>query len=203
MGRLPGLLKWLGRSRRNVNSDAVQSSLPHVAAIERFPSELLQYLAKNVPEPSPVIALTLASRHMAATIATQSWRTCRENLEERQALLALLEKDLPELVNCHDCVKLHGLKKSRLICRKCDIVEACIARWRGSHVGFTLLDVQLAMKRYRLGIDNRSNLFGLAQRFTGLAFLEMSHVQYEDLQLQGCVRRAPCPSPRLDDSSRS
>lgn len=108
MGRVSRLLKLLWQPRREPDSDDIQSSLPQVAAIERFPPELTQYLTKNFLEPSSVTAGTLASKHMVATIGTQSWRTSRENSGERQALLALLEKDLPGLVHCHDCVKLHG-----------------------------------------------------------------------------------------------
>jgi hypothetical protein len=167
-----------------VTSDTVQSPLLQIAAIERFPPELTQYLAKHFLEPSSVTALTLASKHMAITLGTQSWRACRENLGERQALLNLLEKDLPGLVYCHDCVKLHSLEKSRLICRECDILEERTSCWSGSQVGFKLMDVQLAMKRHRQGADNRSNLSGLAQEFTGPAFAEPSYVRHENLQLR-------------------
>lgn len=144
----------------------------------------MQYLAKQFLEPSSVTVLTLASKHMAASIGTQSWRTCRENLEQRQALLSLLEKDLPGLVHCHDCVKLHCLEKSPLICRECGIIEECTACCSGSHVGFKLPDVHLAMKRHRLGVEIHSNLSSLARQDTGLAYLEPGHVRHEDLQLR-------------------
>ena len=101
-------------------------------------------------------SLALSCRSLCSLLGSIYWSALQTNQKDRNSFLALLERDLPSLVLCYHCKKLHGTNAPpNSSCAEADrhaFVHSFL------HYGFRFTTFQLAMKCYRLDLDHDSQL---------------------------------------------
>jgi hypothetical protein len=164
----------------------------------QLPIELVQYIATFLPD-SSAAALALCSCRMLYTLGIQSqnFKLCPNILRKRDALkevrgrwtklitisrhterdnlLSLLERDLPDLTFCRCCSLLHPpdllgqlhATESARRGRLCFHVEKCAWFWQLIPGDHTFLAMQAMMNRHRAGLDCTAALHRFHEGSTG------------------------------------
>ena len=169
----------------------------------KLPPEVLLCIAEFLPRASAA-AFTLCCRHFCCILGNSTFAAVKDGdeLETMREFLALLERDLPNHLACFYCGKLHSIKKassykrssnshrlwgrgSELQCFKVDqhFDTAYYIHWDFSHVVF-----QMAMKRYRQGLDFTNLLQLLSQN--GKTKIRNDYTEQESFQARivaGCL----------------
>ena len=139
----------------------------NLSALESLPIEILQSIAAHLPL-SGASALALCSRTLAHALGTQHWDALREpkRIDDKRALLALLDPDLPDHILCASCAMLHRPYPNRFDVdyarppRDCESGLGCNPINLRTIVYFN--NVQAAMKRHRQGRDVTKELRALS-----------------------------------------
>lgn len=135
--------------------------------LKMLPPELIIYMAQFLPLSSTVL-FTLSCRAACATLGTRYWSSLRADDQRQQHIdfLSQLSKDLPpDYVPCYHCRVLHictlSYSYSAQVTRPlyqydwtpCKKAERRAKVWKYIHEDFQFRTFQMAMKKYRLGLD--------------------------------------------------
>lgn len=152
--------------RHRKRPDALEFSI-----LAKLPLELLVLIAEFLPLASAV-TFSLSCRPLYSLIGTKYLKRAKQDTKsfDPYALLALLQRDLPDLLACHYCKKLHAIKhasrfldsskyyKGWIRRPKPICVHANYRRTLYIHPDFSSTIFRMAMKRHRQGADCSSLL---------------------------------------------
>lgn len=142
---------WIWSSfRRKVPVEAI-------SIFHRLPTELILLIVSFLPEASAA-SFTLCNRFVMRSLGTQYFEKPKD---QREGFLLLLEKDLPEHVYCYRCKYLHRPRTADIpedrsfyrTKRPCQKAGRNLLSFDYFIRNFYFIQLQLIMKRYRLGLD--------------------------------------------------
>lgn len=151
--------------------------------LAKLSPELLVLVAEFLP-PVSAVAFSLCCRPLYSLIAAKNLRKARQNPRFRTYdLLALLERDLPDLLACFTCKKFHAIKHANQFVSSNNYYDGWIHRPKPLcfqvenrrawyiYPGFSVTVFRMAMKRYRQGAEHLSllNLLSSEWRITHYA----------------------------------
>ena len=150
------------RPQRPSEEPKADPAPPPISPITTLPTEILQHIATFLPTTS-VASFALCSRGFCRTIGSQAWRDLQDpaSAAEKHHFLSILERDLPDLVHCHHCIRLHRREAYEALQRQSWKVipprlKECIKRdtiqyrWAPDY-NLHFRWCQLVMKAYRYG----------------------------------------------------
>jgi hypothetical protein len=158
--------------------------------IGKLPPEIILYIREFLPHASAA-AFSLCCTSLCSILGADAFAAIKDGdeLETMREYLALLERDLPNHLACFYCSKLHSIKEARSYRRSSNY--RC--RWNGTgppqcweadlHLGtfsyihwdFSYIVFQMAMKRYRQGLDFTGLLRLLCKRVVTQTQREYTH----------------------------
>ena len=154
-------------------------------SLHTLPVEILQYISHTFLPSDAAVSLALCSRSMLNIFGTQVLRSLplESGAIERTRFLHLLEKDLPDHLFCHHCLKLHpgdpnGDPSKRWLSfdeTECSRVHGVVSVRYIYHIRYEY--AHLLMRNYRLGRPYQTNLEKLSKTYA-YHFPEKSH-KYE------------------------
>lgn len=128
--------------------------------LELLPLELLDLIAQFMP-PISAVSFSLCCTITYSLIGPKYLNNAKQGRFDTCALLALVERDLPDHITCYHCKKIHAIKHAeRYIYSKkyytgCQmpqcLVDSQARKW--IHSDFSTSVFRMAMKRHRQGID--------------------------------------------------
>lgn len=159
-GKTKGL-KWFGRKYQQ---------LP--APIYRLHPELIQDLARNFLESFEAALLTICSKAFRYLLGVQYLQICREDLEQKNKLLSVWEKEFPEMVHCVPCTKFHHISTAPYVNLKwnCQSLERHIRPSGPPRDRFKFIYIQALLKRYRFGLDIKQYIKALSHEHSSLVY---------------------------------
>lgn len=145
----------LFKGRVRPNPAALESSI-----LSKLPPELLTHIATFLPAASAA-SFALCCTPLYALLAIPYLKCKRGHHPFKTSeLLSLLARDLTDYIACYHCAKLHTIKRDRKHISddsRCDI-RVCSLMRRYIDIRFSYSIFQMAMKRYRQGVDSSSLL---------------------------------------------
>lgn len=160
------LLSLLSRDKQHANDSNICRHRP--AALEssmlaRLPSELILYVIEFLPVASSTLFTITCTKLYSLRETTLVGARLKDKVHtETLEFLLLLERDLPDYVVCHDCVKLHSIEHivKQKFCNGVKCQENDRSLWISTWINprFRTVLFQMVMKRYRRGADVSSLL---------------------------------------------
>ena len=161
------------------------SAATPLTILEMLPHELIIYMAQFLPLSSTVL-FTLSCRAACAILGTRYWTSLRAEDQHQQHIdfLSQLSKDLPpDYVPCYHCRVLHlcTIRYSEHLPTRplyqYDVTQCHKAEVLGKvskyiHEDFQFRTFQMAMKKYRLGLDHELWLECLCRQSTTCTIMQ-------------------------------
>jgi hypothetical protein len=172
---LLGLLDALFRRRTPPRSLCRPIALESSALGELHP-EIIIHVTRFLPAASAA-SFAFCCLPISNILGTRYWEALRtEDEQQREDFLSLLLKDLPDYILCYHCMALHSGSKERHDDRMlhrhgitpCHKEELLGGVSKYIHQNFSFDIFQMAMKRYRLGVDCNYHLNLLALKISRL-----------------------------------
>ena len=171
--------------------------------IGRLPPEVILCITEFLPRASAA-AFSLCCKPICSILGAYAFAAVKDGdeLETIREFLALLERDLPDHLACFLCSKLHSIKKARSYMYstsfrgrwgtvpppQCWIADLDFMTHSYIHWDFSHIVFQMAMKRYRQGLDFTHLLHLLCQERVTQTQREYTHqISAQARIIAGCL----------------